>query len=212
MLTALMSVFKTTAQMHSSTQSALCSSSVTISRYSAITTCSLLRATHWLAVTTVHLSASLKCCLLHFWILLLSFSQHWLPLTKSFCPFLRGSVWHTITLEVRGFMGRHTTSGCWPLLQYFMGFRAIELLQSVCLIQYCSGGSCLLSPLPLVFIIYALIRWVKIVRMHGNKDSLMSFWVWKMLETCWNLFGTVFIDFSLWHRWGVLYTFLVQIL
>ena len=34
---------------------------------------------------------------------------------------------------------------------------------------------------------------VKIVRMHGNKDSLMSFWGWKMLQTCWNLFGNIYI-------------------
>jgi len=51
-----------------------------------------LHATHGLAVTTVNLSAGLKYCLLHFWILLLSCSQHWLPLTRSFCPFLIGEV------------------------------------------------------------------------------------------------------------------------
>jgi hypothetical protein len=81
-----------TAQMHSSTCSTLYSSTVTISLYSAITTCSPLRATHRLTVTTVRLSAGLKCCLLHFWILLLSSSQCWLPLTRSFCSFLTGKV------------------------------------------------------------------------------------------------------------------------
>jgi len=77
--------------MHSSTRSTLCSSAVTISLYSA-TTCSPLHATHGLTVTTVRLSAGLKYCLLHFWILLLSSTQRWLPLTRSFCPFLIGEV------------------------------------------------------------------------------------------------------------------------
>ena len=133
------------------------------------------------------------------------------PLLEVSAPFSQGK-WHTSTLEVGGFMGHHTISGCCPLLQYFIGFRATELLQGVCLIQYCSGGSCPLPPLPLGLIIYALIKWVNTVRMHGNKDSFLSFWGWKILQTCWNLFGIIFIDFSLWYRWGVLYTFLVQII
>lgn len=81
-----------TAQMHSSTCSTLCSSTLTISLYSPITNCSPLHATHWLAVTTVCLSAGLKCCLLHFWILLLSSSQRWQPITRSFYSFLIGEV------------------------------------------------------------------------------------------------------------------------
>lgn len=186
-----------TAQMHSSTRSTLCSSAVTISLYCAITTCSPLHATRGLAVTTVHPSAGLKYCLLHFWILLLSSSQRWLPLTRSFCPFLIG--------EVSGIQG------LLPSVTLFYGFFGQLSFYRECASSIILVGLMPPPPLPLAFIIYALIRWVKIVRMHRNRVSLTSFWGWKMLQTCWSLFGTIFIDFSLWHRW-VLYTFLVQIL
>ena len=134
-----------TAQMHSSTRFTLCSSAVRISLYFTTTTCSPLHATHGLAVTTVRLPAGLKYCLLHFWILLLFSSQYWLPLTRSFCPFLIG--------EVSGI------EGLLPSVTLFCGFMG----------NWASTGSVPPPPLPLAFIIYALIRWVKIVRMHGNR-------------------------------------------
>jgi hypothetical protein len=108
---------------------------------------------HWLTVTTVCLSAGLKCCLLHFRILLLLLSQHWLPLTRSFCSFLIG--------EVPGLPD--------PLKSVASWFATLLVAVALCynilwvfglLSFYGVCASCLLPPLPLGFIIYAFIRWV----------------------------------------------------
>lgn len=142
--------------MRSSTCSTLCSSTVRISLYLAITNCSPLHATHFLAVTTVRLSAGPKCCLLHFWILLLSSSQRWLPITRSFCSLLIG--------EVSGIPAPLKSEASWVatlLVAVAFCYYILWVFGLLSFYRECASSSILVGlmhppPLPLGFIIYAL--------------------------------------------------------
>lgn len=60
---------------------------------------------------------------------LLSLSdQRWLPLEASPSSSYTGSVWHTGSLDVRGFVGCHITRRCCLLLHYTFEFNCYRIL------------------------------------------------------------------------------------